>query len=54
MGADKTAVRTTVRLPQELHARIAKLAEAERRSFNAQVIVMLAEAAKRARLKDQS
>jgi predicted HicB family RNase H-like nuclease len=41
-------VTLTVRLPDDLHAKIVKLAEKERRSLNAEVIVRLEASVKKA------
>jgi len=47
----KKQVKITVRLESELHARIKELATLEKRSLNSQIEILLADAAKRARIK---
>jgi hypothetical protein len=42
-----TEVSITVRFPEDLHAQLKRIAEEERRSFNAQIIKMLEDAAKK-------
>lgn len=46
--------RADVRLPATLKARIEKLAAQEGRSLNAQIVELLKEAMKRARIKSES
>lgn len=46
--------RADVRLPAALKARIEKLAAQEGRSLNAQIVELLREAMKRARIKNES
>lgn len=50
----KNKVRITLRLDPDLHARIKKLAAREKRSLNAQIEILLAEASKRARIRRES
>ena len=38
-----TDIRTSVRLPKNIHKAVVQLAEKERRSFNAQVVKMIEE-----------
>lgn len=50
----KATIKMLLRLPPDMHERIKKLAEQEDRSFHGQVIALLRDALKRARLKGES
>ncbi len=54
MADAKKQIRMTVRLDQEIHERLQDVAAAEKRSLNAQINVLLADALKRARIKRES
>lgn len=54
MADAKKQVKITLRLDPDLHARIKELSTLEKRSLNAQIEILLAEASKRARIRRES
>jgi hypothetical protein len=54
MTADTQDVKTNLRLPEDLYDQVKRLAAVERRSVNAQMIVMLQEAVTARQAKQQT
>lgn len=54
MAQGKKMIKRSIRLDADLYERIVQIAEDQKRTVQAQIEVMLADAAKRARLKSES